>query len=88
MANTVSFEGREYRLADRTWEPANDDAKADPKFLAFLNDYVKDTPGPGPQDGFTTLGRHLAIQVARELRADIIELDEVEIPPDAAGRVY
>lgn len=85
MANAVSFAGREYRLTDRTWEPVGD---ADPAFTAKINEYTALLPGPGPADGFTTLGRHLAIQVARELRGDILELDEPEIPPDAAGVVY
>lgn len=85
MPNVVSFAGREYRLADRTWEAVGD---ADPAFASRLTEYTALLPGPGPAGGFTTLGRHLAITVARELRGDIIELDEVEIPPDATGRVY
>lgn len=85
MANIVSFEGDEYRLTDRIWEAVGD---APPAFAAKLTEFTAVLPGPGPADGFTTLGRHLAIAVARELRGDIIELDEVEIPPDAAGRVY
>jgi hypothetical protein len=83
--NAVSFEGREYRLTDRTWEPAGHDGG---DLLATLNGYTADLPGPGPADGFTTLGRHLAIQVARDFRGDILELDEVTIPDDAPGTVY
>lgn len=95
MANVVNFQGERFRLdvtpdpntgrAGRTWVALGEDPDGHAK---LLNDYTANLPGPGPADGFTTLGRHLAQRVAADFRGTVEELDAVTIPDDPPGTVY
>jgi hypothetical protein len=85
--NKVRFEGRACILNGRTW--SSEDPAAAAYLVPALNELTASLDGPGPAEGFVTLGAYLAPKVAKVHGGTVVELDASRVPRRTRpGTVY